>query len=204
MLILKIESSGDSMKPFTKYKGRLVCIMNDNIDTDILIPKQYLKSVKRTGFGDYVFAPWRYDENGDKIEDFPLNMEKYKNSSILVSGENFGCGSSREHAAWALQDYGINVVIAGGYSDIFYNNWLNNGHLAIVLDKEKRDFLTTIDSDEEIEIDLVNQKISAKDKIFEFDFPNIWKERLIQGKDSIDLTFEYIKEIEEYELKNHQ
>lgn len=192
------------MKPFTKYKGTLVCIMNDNIDTDILIPKQYLKSIRRTGFGDYVFAPWRYDEKGEKIQCFPLNMEKYKNSSILVSGENFGCGSSREHAAWALQDYGINVIIAGGYSDIFYNNWLNNGNLAIVLDKEKRDFLTTIDSEQEIEIDLINQKITAKDKVFEFDFPKIWKERLIQGKDSIDLTLEYIKEIEDFENKKQK
>ena len=119
------------MKAFTVYTGKVVCILNDNIDTDILIPKNYLKSVKRTGFGDFVFAPWRYDKDGNKVADFALNQEKYADASILITGENFGCGSSREHAAWALQDFGIRVVIAGGYSDIFYNNWLSNGNVAI-------------------------------------------------------------------------
>lgn len=189
------------MKPFTKYTGRAVCIMNDNIDTDILIPKQYLKSVRKTGFGSYVFAPWRYDENGDEVKDFPLNMSQHFGASILISGENFGCGSSREHAAWALQDYGIHVIIAGGYSDIFYNNWLNNGHVAIALDKEKRGLLSRLAPDEDITIDLPAQKIITADYEMEFEFPDMWKERLIKGKDSIDLTLDYEAAIKEYEQR---
>lgn len=190
------------MEPFTVYRGFGVAIMNDNIDTDILIPKQYLKTVKKTGFEDCVFAPWRYDANGDKIADFPLNMKKYENSTILITGDNFGCGSSREHAAWALQDFGINIVIAGGYSDIFYNNWLNNGHLPIVLPIEDREFLASLESDEEIEVDLINKKIIANNRIFEFEISDMWRERLIEGKDSIDLTMDNFDDIYCYERKN--
>lgn len=187
------------MKAFTVYTGKVVCILNDNIDTDILIPKNYLKSVKRTGFGDFVFAPWRYDKDGNKIADFALNQEKYADASILITGENFGCGSSREHAAWALQDYGIRVVIAGGYSDIFYNNWLSNGNVAIKLDSEKRKMLSELTDGKEVKIDLVNQKIIFKDLSIDFDFPAIYKQRLIEGKDAIDLTLDLEDKIKEYE-----
>ena len=113
------------MKPFTKYEGTIVPIMNDNIDTDQLIPKQYLKSIEKTGFGDYVFDEWRYNEDGTDNMNFNLNKPEYKKGTILITGDNFGCGSSREHAAWALQDYGFHVIVAGGYSGIFYMNKLS-------------------------------------------------------------------------------
>lgn len=180
------------------FKSKRIVVMNDNIDTDILIPKQYLKTVKRQGFQDYVFAPWRYKDN-KIIESFPFNQEKYKNSKILITGENFGCGSSREHAAWALQDFGIHVIIAGSYSDIFYNNWLNNNHIPIKLSKEKREELLKFSDDDEIEIDLENQKIIIKDKEFEFDFPKNYKNRILRGLDSIGITLEYEKDIENFE-----
>ena len=109
------------MKPFTKYEGTIVPIMNDNIDTDQLIPKQYLKSIEKTGFGQYVFDEWRYNEDRTDNMDFNLNKPEYRTGTILITGDNFGCGSSREHAAWALQDYGFHVIVAGGYSGIFYN-----------------------------------------------------------------------------------
>ncbi|MDO5695643.1 MAG: 3-isopropylmalate dehydratase small subunit [Eubacteriales bacterium] len=192
------------MKPFKIYRGRTVAIMNDNIDTDILIPKQYLKSVRRTGFGAYVFAPWRYDDAGKPVPDFPLNRPEYEGASILISGDNFGCGSSREHAAWALQDFGIRVVIAGGYSDIFYNNWLNNGHLPIVLPASERAFLAELTPEEEIEVDLAAQEVRARDRIFSFDFPPRWKQRLMEGKDGIDLTLTYIDDIEAYEAASER
>lgn len=187
------------MEPFRIYKSTGVSIMNDNIDTDILIPKQYLKAITKKGFGKYVFAPWRYDGKGEEIKDFALNKAENKKATILITGENFGCGSSREHAAWALQDYGFRVVIAGGYSDIFYNNWLNNGNLPIVLPKEDRKFLSQLGYDEEITVDLPNQSVSARGRKMDFQFPDEWKIRLIEGKDGIDLTLDYINEINAYE-----
>ena len=115
------------MKAFTKFQGTIVPIMNDNIDTDQLIPKQYLKSTEKTGFGKYLFDEWRYNEDGSDNLNFNLNKAEYKKGTILITGENFGCGSSREHAAWALQDYGFHVIVAGGYSGIFYNKLSANG-----------------------------------------------------------------------------
>ena len=183
------------------YVGKVVSIINDNIDTDILIPKQYLKSVKKTGFGKFVFAPWRYDENNNEIEDFVLNKDEFKDASILVTGENFGCGSSREHAAWALQDYGIKVIIAGGYSDIFYNNWLNNGNIPIILGKTEREIIAQ-KTGENIEINLFNQQIIIDGKIIDFDFPPMWKERIMNGYDTIDYTLQNEEIISEYEKNN--
>jgi len=135
------------MKAFTKFQGTIVPIMNDNIDTDQLIPKQYLKSTEKTGFGKYLFDEWRYNEDGSDNLNFNLNKAEYKKGTILITGDNFGCGSSREHAAWALQDYGFHVIVAGGYSGIFYMNWLNNGHLPITLPKEDRDELSKLSGD---------------------------------------------------------
>ena len=157
------------MKPFTKYEGTIVPIMNNNIDTDQLIPKQYLKSVEKTGFGKHVFDEWRYNEDGSDNMDFNLNKPEYKNGTILITGENFGCGSSREHAAWALQDYGIHVIVAGGYSGIFYMNWLNNGQLI------------------------------ANGKEYVFELEESWKQRLLKGLDSIGLTLQHEDEIRKYE-----
>ncbi|GBU11111.1 3-isopropylmalate dehydratase small subunit [Erysipelotrichaceae bacterium] len=122
----------------TVYSGKTVGFMPDNIDTDQIIPKNYLKSIEKTGFGTFAFAEWRYDEKGVEIADFPFNQVQNKEATILITGENFGCGSSREHAAWALQELGLHVIIAGSYSDIFFNNWLNCGHWAIIAPKEVR------------------------------------------------------------------
>ena len=191
------------MKPFVKYTGTIVPIMHNNIDTDQLIPKQYLKSTEKTGFGDYVFDEWRYNKDGSDNMDFNLNKPEYKKGTILITGENFGCGSSREHAAWALQDYGFHVIVAGGYSGIFYMNWLNNGHLPIVLSEEERKELASLLGDEKVTVDLENNFISAKGKKYYFELEESWKNRLLKGLDSIDLTLQYEEEISEYEKKNY-
>ena len=187
------------MKPFTKYTGTIVPIMNDNIDTDQLIPKQYLKSIEKTGFGQYVFDEWRYNEDRTDNMDFNLNKSEYKNGTILITGENFGCGSSREHAAWALQDYGFHVIVAGGYSGIFYMNWLNNGHLPITLPLADRLELAALSGDTEITVDLENNKLTANGKDYFFELEESWKQRLLKGLDSIGLTLEHEDEIRKYE-----
>ncbi len=189
------------MKPFKKYEGTIVPIMNNNIDTDQLIPKQYLKSIEKTGFGDYVFDEWRYNEDGSENMNFNLNKPEYKKGTILITGENFGCGSSREHAAWALQDYGFHVIVAGGYSGIFYMNWLNNGHLPIVLSSEEREELSKLSGDTKVIVDLENNKLTANGKDYLFELEESWKQRLLKGLDSIGLTLEYEDKIKEYEMK---
>ena len=189
------------MKPFTKYEGTIVPIMNDNIDTDQLIPKQYLKSIEKTGFGDYVFDEWRYNEDGTDNMNFNLNKPEYKKGTILITGDNFGCGSSREHAAWALQDYGFHVIVAGGYSGIFYMNWLNNGHLPITLSERERLELAALSGNEKVIVDLENNKLSANGKEYTFELEETWKQRLLNGLDSIGLTLEYENEIRAFEEK---
>lgn len=191
------------MKPFIKYEGTIIPIMHNNIDTDQLIPKQYLKSTEKTGFGEYVFDEWRYNEDRSNNMDFNLNKPEYKNGTILITGENFGCGSSREHAAWALQDYGIHVIIAGGYSGIFYMNWLNNGHLPIVLSKDEREELAKLSGDEKITIDLENNKVITKNKEYTFELESSWKEKLIKGLDAIGETLQYEDLIKKYEENNY-
>lgn len=189
------------MKPFTKYEGTIVPIMNDNIDTDQLIPKQYLKSIEKTGFGDYVFDEWRYNEDGTDNMNFNLNKPEYKKGTILITGDNFGCGSSREHAAWALQDYGFHVIVAGGYSGIFYMNWLNNGHLPITLSERERLELAALSGNEKVIVDLENNKLSANGKEYTFELEETWKQRLLKGLDSIGLTLEYENKIRAFEEK---
>ena len=189
------------MKPFTKYEGTIVPIMNNKIDTDQLIPKQYLKSIEKTGFGDYVFDEWRYNEDGTDNMEFNLNKSEYKNGTILITGENFGCGSSREHAAWALQDYGFHVIVAGGYSGIFYMNWLNNGHLPITLSESERLELASLSGDEKVVVDLENNKLTANGKEYIFELEDSWKQKLLKGLDSIGVTLEYEDKIKDYENK---
>ncbi|WP_163468304.1 3-isopropylmalate dehydratase small subunit [Fusobacterium sp. IOR10] len=191
------------MKAFTKYSGTIIPIMHNNIDTDQLIPKQYLKSTEKTGFGDYVFDEWRYNQDRSENENFNLNKPQYKTGTILITGENFGCGSSREHAAWALQDYGIHVIIAGSYSGIFYMNWLNNGHLPIILPRDQREKLALIPGDEKITIDLENNKVITNEFNFSFQLEESWKTKLLKGLDAIDVTLESINLIKEYENKNY-
>ena len=191
------------MKPFTKYEGTIVPIMNNSIDTDQLIPKQYLKSIEKTGFGDHVFDEWRYNEDGTNNMEFNLNKPEYKNGTILITGDNFGCGSSREHAAWALQDYGFHVIVAGGYSGIFYMNWLNNGHLPITLPLEQRLELAELPGDEKVVVDLENSKLIANGKEYPFELEEAWRQRLLKGLDTIGLTLQHEDKIKEYELKRN-
>lgn len=188
------------MEKFTIYKGTTVPLMNDNIDTDQIIPKQFLKSTDKTGFGKNMFFEWRYLSDGEaENPDFILNHPEYRQATILISGDNFGSGSSREHAAWALKDYGFRAVIAGSFSDIHYNNELKNGILPIVQPLENREILATLSPDEPIEIDLPNQVISTSKGEFAFDIDAEWKRKLVNGLDDIGITLQYEDLITAYE-----
>ncbi|WEV45545.1 3-isopropylmalate dehydratase small subunit [Streptococcaceae bacterium ESL0687] len=188
------------MDKFTVYTGKTVPLMNDNIDTDQIIPKQFLKATDKVGFGKNMFFEWRYLEDGKRENpDFILNQPDYKEASILITGDNFGSGSSREHAAWAIKDYGFQVIVAGSYSDIFYNNALKNGILPIVLDLDSRKELAGITSSTELVVDLPQQKIILGDKEFTFDIDAEWKRKLVNGLDDIGLTLEYEDLISQYE-----
>ncbi|MCE5039059.1 3-isopropylmalate dehydratase small subunit [Staphylococcus auricularis] len=184
------------IKPITTYTGKVVPLFHDNIDTDQIIPKVHLKRISKTGFGPFAFDEWRYLEDGSENPDFNPNKPQYRDASILITGDNFGCGSSREHAAWALKDYGFNIIIAGSYSDIFYMNCTKNALLPIVLDEAARHHLAQY---EEITIDLPEQTVSSKDQTFSFDIDPTWKHKFVNGLDDIAITLQYEKEIEAYE-----
>lgn len=190
------------MEKFTIYTGTSVPVMNDNIDTDQIIPKQFLKAIDKKGFGKNLFYEWRYIKDYDENPDFILNVPKYKKASLLISGDNFGSGSSREHAAWALSDYGFRAIIAGSYSDIFYNNALKNGLLPIKQPRELLNQLTKLSSQEEITIDLPHQLIITSLGDFHFEIDPIWKDKLINGLDDIGITLQYEEAISAYEQKN--
>ncbi|MGT2756981.1 3-isopropylmalate dehydratase small subunit [Streptococcus ovuberis] len=188
------------MEPFTIYSGKTVPIMYDNIDTDQLLPKQFLKLIDKKGFGKYLFFDWRYtDKNYTDDPDFILNQPAYQAATILISGDNFGAGSSREHAAWALADYGFKVVIAGSFGDIHYNNELNNGMLPIVQQKEVREQLAQLAPDQEITINLPEQKLLTPFGDFEFEIDGQWKHKLLNGLDDIGITLQYEELITAYE-----
>ncbi|MDR1033341.1 MAG: 3-isopropylmalate dehydratase small subunit [Bifidobacteriaceae bacterium] len=187
------------MKEFTTYQGELVPIMNDNIDTDQIIPKVYLKRIEKTGFGEFLFDEWRYDDNRATNPDFPLNFPQHSNASILLTGDNFGSGSSREHAVWALIDYGFRAIIAGSYSDIFYMNATKNGLLPIVLPLEDRKILEQVQPNELVTIDLPNQIVSTADSKFHFNIDSTIKHKLVNALDDIQITLGYLAEIEAYE-----
>lgn len=187
------------MKKFTIHEGTFVPVLINDIDTDQLIPKQYLKGTEKTGYADVLFDAWRYEEDGSPRASFPLNQEAYQGASILLAGSNFGCGSSREHAAWALQDYGFEVIIAGSYSPIFYMNWLNNGHLPIVLPQAAREEMAALPPGTKITVDLPAQTVTAREKVYSFDLETSWKERLLEGQDAIDRTLSYESQIADYE-----
>lgn len=191
------------MKPFIKHKGISVPVMNDDIDTDQLLPKQYLKRVERTGYGDFLLEEWRYLPGPERKEnpDFIMNWPEYREASIIITGENFGAGSSREHAVWALNDYGIRCVIGGSFGDIFYMNSLKNGMLAITLPEDERQYLARIPAGDSITLDLVEQIVQHNDKIFKFDIDSEWRHKLLHGIDDISETMEYEKAIEAYEKK---
>lgn len=181
-----------------------------NIDTDKIIPKQYLKTIERTGLGKGLFSELRYNDDGTENNNFVLNKPQYKNAKILVAGDNFGCGSSREHAPWALLDYGIKVVISTSFADIFYNNCFKNGMLPIVLDEKEVSMLmeeTERGSNATLTVDLENQEITTSDgdKI-NFKIDKFLKHCLLNGLDDIALTLEKNKDIESYEqdLRNQR
>jgi 3-isopropylmalate/(R)-2-methylmalate dehydratase small subunit len=185
------------MEPFKKIKSIVTPLDKVNVDTDQIIPKQFLKLVQKTGFGQYLFYDWRF-ENGDKPrEDFVLNNPQYYGSKILLTRDNFGCGSSREHAAWALLDYGFKVVIAPSFADIFYNNCFKNGVLPIRLDSQSVEKL--FNNSFEIEVDLENQTITAGDIVIPFEIEHHRKKTLLEGLDDIAVTLQFEDKITMYE-----
>jgi 3-isopropylmalate/(R)-2-methylmalate dehydratase small subunit len=190
------------MKKFNILKGIPASLPMINIDTDMIIPKQFLKTIKRTGLGKSLFFEMRYDENGKIIEKFVLNKEPYNNSSILLTGKNFGCGSSREHAPWALLDFGIKCIISPSFADIFYNNCFKNGMLPIILDQEKIEELTEYSKRKEsIEINLHEQEVIFGNKRIKFELDSFKKKCLLEGLDDIALSLEKSEKISSFEDK---
>ncbi len=188
------------MEKFLKIKSIPSYLSLQNIDTDMIIPKQFLKTIKRTGLGKSLFYEMRYDENGKIIKEFILNKEPYNNSKILLAGKNFGCGSSREHAPWALSDFGIKSIISSSFADIFYNNCFKNGILPIKISEEKVLELSDYSKrQEEIEINLEKQEIYFGNKVFKFDLDQFKKKCLIEGLDDIDLSMKKVEQIDNYE-----
>ncbi|MDN3429056.1 3-isopropylmalate dehydratase small subunit [Microbacterium sp. APC 3898] len=195
------------MKPINKISSVLTPLERKNVDTDQIISKEFLKRIERTGFGKYLFYHWRFHADGTPIEDFVLNDPRFNDSEILVAQENFGCGSSREHAPWAILDYGFRVVIAPSYADIFYNNCVKNGILPIRLkDQEVNDLIDKGQRQEfKLEINLEDQTVTGQDGTrYEFDIDPYWKEMLLKGWDEIALTFQYDSYIAAYEEKQRQ
>jgi 3-isopropylmalate/(R)-2-methylmalate dehydratase small subunit len=205
------------MKAFTQHRGLVGPMDRANVDTDMIIPKQFLKSIKRSGFGPNLFDELRYLDQGEPGQDcsnrplnpdFPLNEPRYKGASILLARKNFGCGSSREHAPWALEDYGFNAVIAPSYADIFYNNCFKNGVLPVILTESEVDELfQELASDEgyHLDIDLAAQTVTTDSgKVFSFDLDEFRKECLLSGLDEIGLTLTSSDLIKEYEIEREK
>ena len=190
------------MKKFSSIKSIPAYLPIVNIDTDMIIPKQFLKTIKRTGLGKNLFFEMRYDQSGKEINDFILNNSPYDNSKILIAGKNFGCGSSREHAPWALLDFGITCVISSSYADIFYNNCFKNGILPITISEDQiKEISEYSKRKEEIKVDLENQEISFGNKTVKFELDNFKKKCLIEGLDDIDLSMQKINHVDNFEKK---
>ena len=200
------------MKAFTQHRGLVGPMDRANVDTDMIIPKQFLKSIKRSGFGPNLFDELRYLDEGQPGQDcsqrplnpdFPLNLQRYSGASILLARKNFGCGSSREHAPWALEDFGFRAVIAPSYADIFYNNCFKNGLLPVVLSEQQLDVLFAemyADEGYQLTIDLVQQKVVRPNgESFDFEIDQFRKDCLIQGLDEIGLTLQSTQDIKDYE-----
>ena len=188
------------MDKFHSLKGIAAPLPIVNIDTDMIIPKQFLKTIKRTGLGVSLFYEMRYDNDGNLIKDFVLNTSPFDQSKILVAGDNFGCGSSREHAPWSLKDFGIRSVISTSFADIFYNNCFKNGILPIVLSSEIVDALFAYQG--EIVINLEEQSVKTEDNIYNFEVDAERKRRLINGLDDIGLTLQYEDQIRSFEVEH--
>ena len=202
---MMLESIKTKMQKFNSLTSIPVYLPIVNIDTDMIIPKQFLKTIKRTGLGKNLFFEMRYDDNGNEIKDFILNQEPHNQSKILIAGKNFGCGSSREHAPWALLDFGITCVISSSYADIFYSNCFKNGILPIILPEEKIKELSEYSKrKEEISIDLKEEKIIFGNSETKFDIDPFKKKCLLEGLDDIALSLAKKEKITTFEenLKN--
>ena len=190
------------MNKFISIKSIPAYLPIVNIDTDMIIPKQFLKTIKRTGLGKNLFFEMRYDQSGKEIDDFILNNSPYNNSKILIAGKNFGCGSSREHAPWALMDFGITCVISSSYADIFYNNCFKNGILPIAISEDQiKEISEYSNRKEEISVNLPEQTISFGNKEIKFEIDQFKKKCLIEGLDDIALSLEKSEKIVSYENK---
>ncbi len=188
------------MKPFQNIKSIVTPLDKVNVDTDQIIPKQFLKLVQKSGFGKFLFFNWRYDENENIKSDFVLNDSKYTGSKILVAGDNFGCGSSREHAVWALDDYGFSVIISSSFADIFFSNCFKNGILPISLESKMVEKLLL--ETNPIEVDLKNQMIKTPSEDISFEINSHKKKILLEGLDDIAQTFQFVDEISKFEEKS--
>lgn len=193
------------MDKFETFSGIAAPMPLVNIDTDMIIPKQFLKTIKRSGLGVHAFDEMRYDDDGNEIPDFVLNQAAYREASILIAGDNFGCGSSREHAPWALSDFGIKVVVSTSFADIFFNNCFKNGMLPIVLPQEQVDLLmkdAEKGANARIEVNLEDQTITSSDgDVIQFDIDPFRKHCLLNGLDDIGLTLEKATSIDSFEAK---
>ena len=185
------------MKPFSKINSIITPFDKANVDTDQIIPKQFLKLITKSGFGKFLFYDWRFNHDGKEKDDFILNDSHYQNSQILVTNENFGCGSSREHAVWALKDFGFDVIISPSFADIFYSNCFKNGVLPIILDIENIKKLLKFK--DKIELDLQSQTINFGSESINFQIDSHRKTRLLEGLDDIDLTLKEDGKIENFE-----
>ncbi len=189
------------MKPVTVIGGKMAPLPRPNVDTDAIIPKQFLKRVERTGFGPFLFYDWCYDEEGERIPDFVLNRPEYQDAVVLVTGPNFGSGSSREHAPWSLEDWGFRAIVAPSFADIFANNCVNIGLLPVVLTEDEVAALTRIadDQDNSVTIDLDAQTVTAPGFSASFTIDSFAKHRLLNGLDNVALTMAHIDAIDAFE-----
>lgn len=189
------------MDSFKEIKSKLIPLDMINVDTDQIIPKQFLKLIQKSGYGDFLFYDWRFDHSGNPKKQFVLNDPKYKERQVLLTRDNFGCGSSREHAVWALFDYGIRVIIASSFADIFYNNCFKKGLLAIFLSKNEIEYLFNLvdEKDATVEVSLQNQTVSLSGKTINFDLDSTRKKMLLEGMDEIGFTLRFNDRILNYE-----
>jgi len=189
------------MDSFKEIKSKLIPLDMINVDTDQIIPKQFLKLIQKSGYGDFLFYNWRFDHSGNPKKQFVLDDPKYKERQVLLTRDNFGCGSSREHAVWALFDYGIRVIIASSFADIFYNNCFKKGLLAIFLSKNEIEYLFNLvdEKDATVEVSLQKQTVSLSEKTINFDIDSTRKKMLLEGMDEISYTLSFNDRILNYE-----
>ncbi len=191
------------MEPYVKHESTAALLNRINVDTDQIIPKQFLKKVEKTGFGQHLFHDWRFNSDGSENPEFELNNPAFKGARVLIAGDNFGCGSSREHAPWSIAEYGINTIISTSFADIFYNNCFKNSILPIIVNEQQLESLMNeINNNEGVKftVDLINQKLSTPGGIvIQFELESFQKEMILNGLDDIDLTLKHISKINEFE-----